>query len=667
MKKRFFLLILIAVCFAISGIGIACAEGHTIIFENKLILNIDVTDDALIYSESGESGVYSNVRFCNYGGAFVYKVQFPQNAVNAYMRANYFGESFFVAYSVDGVIFSDLSYEGITTPSGKTSETDGADYKDGNVYYFDLTEELDGQDTVYIRFSGKDTSKESVIQLSELSFYAATDNSPYVAAEGETCAVQYAYVTDTEYLINDSYSMNEDYVYCDNDKTLTYKFNKKVDRTTGVEISVYAYAGYYISVSADNETWKDLGIADIKYYEYKLKNYLDGGNYGIYVFDVSDYIGTDYENIYVRLGDFTYQNGFGGCYKYVVCKEYYIAGSETYDIISRGELVADVPVAADAYVYSQSGNSVNGPSRIVKNAEDYFVYKLNFPDGTSSFAVSMQINGNLKLSYSYDGTDFTELRNADYFVSGSQYVDGTSYTANLTDILNSGSDKNLYLKFQNGATSENPFSLTRMIIVYNDSALYKQNENYYETEYIEYLTCAGVDDSEYLYEKYSDGTIVGTRFFDRMGYGIYKFNYKSGDGVKIQGIMMSSYYLQYSLDGETWYYLSVCDDIAVDNLTAGKEKRIYADITDNIKNLTQSETISDGIIYVKVGDVVTDTGSGGRVRSLGVISYSGETDNFTVNTPDFPNKTTTNSCSSSSVPILMILGICVTFVGFRLK
>ena len=597
-----------------SAVASAETSANVIELGDTLVKSVSPTDESVIYAtqQTNNDGV-NRLAESDY---VEYAVGYTSNVREIYVFVNATG-NFILSVSDD--------HQGYTAVVNDEADSFGADYVDGNSYYYDLAEYLTGENTTYVRF----TAKEDGCVINGLAFSARKEYQAYEVQDGVDCEVQYTVAMNSDLLLEKDFQYDNafGYVFCDMQNTLTYRFPLKKATTVGLEVVVYAHAGYRISVSGDNETWKDLDISELKYYCYDSSYYNDGGNYDSYAFDVSYLLEEEIECVYVRLGDSSSWTGFGGQYDWIALKEFYPTSDSKLSVVENDKLVSEVQLSADRYLEENNGSIADGVWRKIEG-DDYFVYRLDLPETTTSLSVAMSISSALDLYLSYDGENYLRLPKST-FVSGSEYFDGTSYSANLTPYLADG--KTVYLKFCDGNPDDGEyFILKRFFVLHNDSSLENRNEKYYETEQYSVFTDINVDEQDYLQYKSKHATQDRfLRVLDR-SYAIYKFDYKAGyDGLKLVGVLRGSYYLQISFDGTTWQDVAVCDTPVVQG-SANASRELYTDLSEQV-NLNKN-----GSIWVKVSDVVDDNGFGGQIKGLGILQYSGAEREFEVNEKELP-------------------------------
>lgn len=656
MKKRLLLCILgVLLCWLSLGAGSAWAATNaakTIDLTGKLVYDVDLADAGELYEDVNSSyGAAEKHRFADGISSFTYRVAYPEDVVSAYVYFRIRGRDALVQSSTDNQTFATL-YE----PSAKDG---GADYREGDDYYFDMTERLQGGSTLYIRFGDSKPADGNGADVYAVSFSARREVRRYQPAADEDCDVAYTTADNPDYLTNEHYSFNREfgYVWCDRTGSLDYRFPLNA-RLTGLELVVYAHAGYDISVSADGKDWVGLDIADIKYFRYDETYYYDGGNYGDYRFDVSFLLEGGARECWVRLADSTTHTGYGGQYEWLALKQYRKTDGSAESLLKPGVLRTEVPLAARRFLAEDSGSEVRGAYRSVQG-DAYFVYRLDLPETATSLALAMSVERSLDLLYSYDGSSYRSVPKS-YFASGSEYLAKTGYTANLTPLLGGGTT--LYLKFMDGNTADDmPLVVERLVVFYNDSAVANQNKKEYETYDISMFTDANYDEKDFIYELVNGPAVsVGRRFFDYQQRGVYRFSYGAGyEGLKIIGTVKGSYYLQYSTDAQHWNDLAVCPVPIVAGV-ANVPLYLHMDLSDRL-DLSRA-----GTLYLRLTDAVDDNGDGALVEGLGVALYAGAEKPFEVHPVDLqPDETEPQGCGGRASGSCALLGALTAAAAAR--
>lgn len=264
--------------------------------EGKLNTSVALYDPRLLSDgEDATANAYLGREIITEGGYFTYKFALPSDARSFYLAMNQ--DNLNVTVGTDGVNFSAVENKYIL------DETNGY----GSMLTLSLTHLLESGKTVYVRFA-KTTAADRGILYTLYAGYNVTEN------KGE----EYQERTVQAFLANDETEKDYLYEYDYTQMGVTNKY-KEFNRTS---YAVYRFANdgsakavkliasvgnsFVLSVSSDNENWRDVVISDQQFYG---NNHLSDDTVRDIYIDITQYVSGEY--IYVRVSDLVDDNDCG--------------------------------------------------------------------------------------------------------------------------------------------------------------------------------------------------------------------------------------------------------------------------------------------------------------------------------------------------------------------
>lgn len=583
--------------------------GYVFTFGNSLTRVVTVSDETQIYEKSGRIGYLpapNDMRYADETAYFIYKVIFPADATDAFIFARVYGANKSVQIKINDGAFHEAA------------PTYAADAENG-VCVWSLADYLDGNElTAEIRFGALNTAQGNGAQLWKMEFICNKDYSPTADPEGAASAVTRIEGEDSLHYRSEStsstiaYSGTTKYRYFDNDQFGIYEVPLKTKNPVKLELTARLMAGYKVSVSSDMQNWTDVGVPDHRF----VWAYDNTANLADYTYDISFLLSDIGDKVYVKFGDVTEYGGWGGGLFYFILREV------EADNAPRGEyrpedLAASMVLSDDGLLAENRGSYRVGPFRAVEGAGNFFTYKVVLEDDTETFSLAIEAEGAVKLEISTDANDFVEMRPSD-FVAGSEYVVGAGLSIDLSSRIQS--TKTIWLRFSDGNVGNGtPTIFKEIIVAHNRKSIANVNKNIYEVETLEY--CVGqdpLDEAEFLYDSVGGMFDWNNKYFDGVGYGIYKFGYEEhAKGLKVIGNVGGSFVLEVSADGTNWSQRMVCDLQNVPG-TSNQKKLLFLDVSDLMAGNAERT------VYIRLTDIVKSNGWGPNLTGIGLLAYSGD-------------------------------------------
>ncbi len=232
-------------------------------------------------------------------------------------------------------------------------------------------------------------------------------------------------LTGERYLVQGGSGLTDDGVFYDGTTAGIYKYEYK----SGIErllVRLEIYGSYIISMSADGRDWTQTAFAEGKYWR-------GGGSYETYTIDASAFIRESGGTLYVKIGDYTYWDGFGPHARGMAFVAQY--SDERYiDLTSlaKGEEVyADFTDDSDLYGRYMGFVKRNGER--FADGKGFFDYKVRLGDGAYFGYIQLNEATNASIRLSTDGQNYEEVwyssndggfvsHDTEYAVRNSDYV-----------------------------------------------------------------------------------------------------------------------------------------------------------------------------------------------------------------------------------------------------
>lgn len=516
----------------------------------------------------------------------------------------------------------------------------GADYSVPNsislndgafkLYYFELGRYFTEGNTLYIKFSAKDTSKDAGVSVVEdITFYDS-----WIKQRGTIdMSVNMTSVDPTD----------ADYLWDDNDSTVatnslgTHRF---ADATTYFEYKLVmpgdkageVYMKLFImgtnggiSLSPDGVNYTLVRDASDSSERHGAEVVLADGYTCYYKLDGS--IGTEtvggevQKVVYVRFHSVDVSQGNGPD----VYSLQFLNGAVRPQPENPGELfrenalTAEVSVLDDSIIYrsknSSAGTYLGQWGRVAAGPESYFVYKIELPKTADTFSISVNSINSLVFTASTDDKNYKSFDALNMGADGN----GAAITYNVTELLKSS--KTIYLRF-NGSQGQDS-SLISLFIMYNDSSLTEKGKTYSEKTFRAF-SAGDSTETEYWTNRANLNIVFNGNYreFNYDANGIYKFTYEAGaKAVKLFGEVGGTYVVSVSVDGIRW------TDIKVSEQQYTTDYKWYTIIDsfefDITKYVMTEENVSRNV-YVKISDAITDNPFGAQLRGLGISSQTGD-------------------------------------------
>ena len=285
----------------------------------KLAAEIDIFDDSLIHSKSGESatgtylGQWGRVA-PGVSSVFAYKFTLPETARTFCVAVNSINSLVFRASS------DDSDYKAF---SALNSEAVG----NGAAITYDLSELLKNGRDIYVRFNGS-TGHQSML----LSFFAMYNDSALTPAAKKYSGADYQAFSagdDREKLhwqnqSTNNIAFNGNYREFNYDAEGIYLFNY-AEGSKAVNLHVSTGGTFVLSVSADGQNWIDIAVSDIQYisgdwWEKRAEIYADISAYVLKADNAA-------RSVYVKIADAVADNPYGAALRGIVVES--LSGTET--------------------------------------------------------------------------------------------------------------------------------------------------------------------------------------------------------------------------------------------------------------------------------------------------------------------------------------------------
>ena len=402
----------------------------------------------------------------------------------------------------------------------------------------------------------------------------------------------------------------DQYRFSNTDGVGIYKFTVENAATAKGAVFTAKIGGQLkLSVSTDGENWNVVyNFEDPRAANGKPNNL----EKAVRAFDLTEYIVDEDGNmlgdtIYVKLQD-SYGNVPGGW------------GAQIhFDAPVTLDVLYDIPEFEDTDNYTFTVGTASEEPFIVEagsindaksvrfadgNNKIVYKYDLTRTENLESAAWSVGIQGQYVVSASTDGQNWVEVLRWDNEEGGEHGP--TSAVSKLIDLKGldlTGKVEAIYIMITDADTSNawggavTNTQPTTLSVKYFDAASMKHDNT-------TFTPVSG--DADYLYENKANVTGNNdSRFADKNATFTYKYDVAKGiDGIKAitwTATISAEYHVWASADGENWIEIGKSE-------TQAAKAAVTFDASSLVADVTKSKTI-----YIKVGDAVTGTGSGGRV------------------------------------------------------
>ena len=602
------------------------AKEKVMAFGDQLVLNVDTGDPANIASSSQITVNNGTVRLEGENSYLEYSVQYPSSTDFGYMMVAIKGD--FQLIGNGTAIIGEVGLDA----------NNGAYFKFDNHHYFRLDRFINqGKESVItIRCSVKEGGSNA--EISALTFFYNPQMGNFDTLYPESYSVYKDIVLASDQ--NDHYMAEQSFLgggangfseqgfqFYDNNSYGVYRFSYEKEATLLRLVGEFR-SGYRISASTDLTHWKDLAIAPLEcnYHQDVISNQ------GWYEFDLTDYKNNSGE-IYVKIGDCTTDAGWGGQFSQMMLLSVTAgdAGSPL-PIFQEGELNTKIDLLNAGFLYKNNGSQPAALGRSVKGSDAFFVYQFKLPSDSVSFYVAMNITDALKVQLSTDGINYSDIP-ATYLLN-TKVGSGSATTYNLKSYL--GISKTIYLKFSDGIiTDDDAGTLWTLYAGYNRESIISNVGTEYQDKEYQGFVVSDFEEAKYWMNPNepevsttdSFGNVVDKEF-RRNAEGIYKFQYvENAKAVKLYAVIANSFVLSVSKDGINYTDMAIAEQQFYDPYNANTTlEEFYFDITEFTKE-NPSRTI-----YIKITDLVDDNDFGASLRSLGIVSMSGDVVTLSVET-----------------------------------
>jgi len=275
----------------------ASASAAPAIFgEGKLNTSVPLYDPRLLSDgEKATANAYLGREIVETNGYFTYRFALPADARSFYLAMNQ--DNLNVTVSTDGSNFSVVENKYIL------DETNGY----GSMLTFSLTHLLESGKTIYVRFS-KTTAADRGILYTLYAGYNVTENKGEEYAERTVQAFLANDATEEEYLYEYDYTqmgVTNKYKEFNRTSYAVYRFAND-EAAKAVKLIASVGNSFVLSVSSDNEVWRDVVISDQQFYG---NNHLSDDTVRDIYIDITAYATGEY--IYVRVADLVDDNDCG--------------------------------------------------------------------------------------------------------------------------------------------------------------------------------------------------------------------------------------------------------------------------------------------------------------------------------------------------------------------
>lgn len=581
------------------------AENYAEDFSDSLIWEVKISSDAHI--TSGKSDIaYKNGAYRVIKDKLVYGFDLPETPDYVYARIKSAGSGK-ISYSFDGKNFAEFKATNVQF-----------ELEDNVKYYF---VPLSDGEKFYIEFAGENDG----IELYSLTVYCQPKQEEIVPESGDYVSFIDSMYAETaeDHLIRELSKFSGEpgfykgWCFFDQSDYGTFKFRYTPGAVSVRLVATLRY-GYRISVSPDGENFRDVAIAQLA--STRHQDVID--NTGIYQFDLTEYAGES-GYLYVRLGDCTFDYGWGGSFTEMSLISLSAGTVESKNVFGQGKLNARVDVSDIGYLYENNLSYQNYLGRAVKN-DAYFTYKFALENDADSFYIAYNGNETLKALISLDGVEYVGI--PDMYLLNTYVGDGSATTYNLGEYLKRS--KTLYIRFADGnASDDKPSVLYSLYAGYNRTSLSAaEGDEFVNEKVYSFITCTS-SENDYLLNPDERNVETGDREwgiidkeFNYRAKGIYKFTYgETAKALKLSASLSGSFVLSVSKDGINWTDIAVAaQQYYSPYIWSDSQREIYTDISFIAEN-NEKRTV-----FVKVSDMVTDNAYGARLKGLAFTEMSGD-------------------------------------------
>lgn len=294
-------------------------------------------------------------RFSDGESYFIYEMTVPNNSVYAYFMARVRGNDFKIEVSNNNQNYKVVGFQG-------KDEKNGAVVKNNDDHYYDVSQWINENEIIYIKFSDKNTSDGNGSDLYELIYYynqrftSDIEMAENIVPTTVTCNLV-DNANEAEYL---QLNMSSDpagelngagYRYFDEEKYGVYKFENLPYDALKTDLRLSIMGSYRIQVSADGESWVDRAVAPAIYATQVSDMQLEE-----YTIDISEFVNNN-NTLYVKIGDATVNGGWGPQLNAISIDSYTPADNVEAMISNLGEITLDSKV--DVMAARESYNELN--------------------------------------------------------------------------------------------------------------------------------------------------------------------------------------------------------------------------------------------------------------------------------------------------------------------
>ena len=433
--------------------------GHMLDFTNGDEASVHVQDESLMWELNGTASQETSYgggwhRFADTTSYFTYKIKFPATAkTDVFMQVDIQGSNRHIEVSLDGEVWTDLSYVGINN----NDPLYGADLLSGRYSYFRLDDYLNDTDTLFIRFSAYNESQGNGADVYSNIYFLFGEE--IVNGKGELelgkNMVQSVNLSDSTLLAEDNgseFGRSGDDIYRRANGTNSFTYKLQFPSNTEfayIMARMTNTAGMYIRVSTDGSTYRDLCYVGMD--DYNGASYVNGERY---YFSLDRYLNTtETKEIWLQFASYNGNAAGTELKELIVFYNKPFNSEATYpsnpmveeQTIIAGDAGEEGYYQADMSVGDHSTN-FDGDGFRFYDAASYGVYKFTYNGTPSVLKLVIEVRGGYRVSVSADGSDWTDILISDinYAPEGAPLQNRAYFDFNITEFLND--NKTIYVK-----------------------------------------------------------------------------------------------------------------------------------------------------------------------------------------------------------------------------